>query len=318
MVKRASLRKAALEWKISMSNDVSCIINPKAAQQKWFKNKRLRDYLKEQFPGRIYDERDSKEKTIQLAREVSQKQKVVIAVGGDGTMADVLQGIVEARREKDVLFGIIPFGSGNAFRRSLSIPLNVRRAVRILYEGNTKEIDLIEIEGKVAGIASVGAIAELTHEALKENTTSLYGHLKQSRKVFSISKSEQDIELFDGIDDEGNHFEKKDLRLQLLDCVIAKTNYFGYGWRIAPKAKLDDGYLDITFFEISAFKYLLCLPLIFFGLYQKTQRHFKAKKMIIKGKGLHIQYNGEYLGTRDRIEMKVIPRAVKVICPLNK
>jgi diacylglycerol kinase family enzyme len=78
---------------------------------------------------------------------------------------------------------------------------------------------------------------------------------------------------------------------------------------------VDDDYLDITFFELSKLKYILFFPLIYFGIYQRTQKHFKAKKIIISGKNLPIQYNGEVLGVRDRIELKVLPRAMKIICP---
>jgi diacylglycerol kinase family enzyme len=57
----------------------------------------------------------------------------------------------------------------------------------------------------------------------------------------------------------------------------------------------------------------LVFPLIFFGLYQKTQKHFKAKKMIIRGKDLPVQYNGEFLGMKDKFEFRVLPRALKII-----
>jgi diacylglycerol kinase family enzyme len=73
--------------------------------------------------------------------------------------------------------------------------------------------------------------------------------------------------------------------------------------------------LDITLFELGPVKYTLLFPLIYLGLYQKRQRHFKAKRVVIKGRDLPIQYNGEFLGNRDRIEFKVVPRAIRIICP---
>ncbi|MFQ6069887.1 MAG: diacylglycerol/lipid kinase family protein [Candidatus Aminicenantales bacterium] len=315
MKKNSGFSQSIWKEKPVLTPETSFIINPEAGQEKWHRKKRLKEHLKELYPGQIYDEKESKEKTVELAKRLSQNRKAVIAVGGDGTIADILQGIIEAKREKEVIFGILPFGSGNAFRKALNIPLNVRKALKTLLQGKTKRIDLIEIEGKIAGFASVGVIAELTHYQKQSRMPGFFGHFFQARKVFSLSKKIQDIELFDCMDDGGNHFELKKMKLNLLDCVIAKTNYFGYGWRIAPKAKIDDGYLDITFFEISAFEYLVYLPLIFFGLYQKTQKHFKAKKIVIKGKGLHIQYNGEYLGARDRVEARVKRAAIRVICP---
>jgi diacylglycerol kinase family enzyme len=96
---------------------------------------------------------------------------------------------------------------------------------------------------------------------------------------------------------------------------VAKSNYFGYSFRIAPLASLEDEYLDVTFFEMSGWKYALLLPLTYFGLSQRRLKNFKAKKLVLRGKDLPVQYHGEYLGTRDRVEVKVIPQAIRVIAP---
>jgi diacylglycerol kinase family enzyme len=97
--------------------------------------------------------------------------------------------------------------------------------------------------------------------------------------------------------------------------VINKTNHFGYSWIIAPKAIIDDGYLDVTLFDIRAYNYLINFPLIYLGIFQKMLKHYKAKKIIVRGKNLHVQYNGEVMEPRDRIELKVLPRALEIIGP---
>ncbi len=294
---------------------ISCLINPLAARDRWQRRKKLRHYLQEYLPGKVIDIKGKKEDTIETAKKQSLKDKIIVAVGGDGTVADVIQGIMESGNKNDILLGLVPIGSGNAFRKSFRIPKKAKKAIKILSEGQTKVIDLIDINGKMAGFASIGGTARVTQEKLKRNIQGLFGHLLASRIMFSLPKKEQEIELFDGIDNHGEYFDRKTLKLKLFDCVIGKTNYFGYSWKIAPLARIDDGYLDITFFEISGWKYLMFFSLIYFGLFQKTQKHYKAKKMIIKGNDLSVQYNGEFLGVKDRIEVKVIPRALKVISP---
>jgi diacylglycerol kinase family enzyme len=107
------------------------------------------------------------------------------------------------------------------------------------------------------------------------------------------------------------------LKLKVFDGFIGKSKHFGYGWRIAPKAKIDDGYIDMTFFEISNLRFLFFFPTIFFGIFQKTQKHFKAKKIIIKGNRLPVQYNGEWLGKTDEIRINILPKALKVLTPLS-
>jgi diacylglycerol kinase family enzyme len=297
------------------SQEISCIVNPKAARKKWQRRKKLRAYLQKNLACQIIDSHESKEETIEIARKLSLTQKIIVAVGGDGTIADVIQGIIDARREKDTILGIVPFGSGNAFRKSLGIPKSIKRAIRLLKEGETREIDLIDIEGKVTGIASIGATAKVTQEKLQHNIQGFLGHILASRIMPSLPKTEQQIELFDGISDNGEQFDKKTLDLSLYECVVGKTTYFGYSWKVAPRAKIDDGFLDITLYETSGLKYLVFFPLIYFGLYQKTQKHFKAKKVIIRGKDLPAQYNGEFLGIKDKFEFRVLPRALKIISP---
>lgn len=292
---------------------IFCIVNPQAANRRWARRKRIRTYLQENLPGQIVHIQGSKRDTIKKAREMSLAYKKLVAVGGDGTVADIIQGIMEAQQGKKTALGILPFGSGNAFRKSLGIPRNVKRAMNLLHEGTIQEIDLINIEGKTAGFASIGATAKVTEMKLQHKIQGLLGHILASRVLFTIQREEREIELMDGVDDYGERFDRKILNISLLDCVVGKTNYFGYSWKIAPRAKIDDGYLDITLFEISGLKYLLYFPFIYFGFFQKTQRHFKAKKMIIRGHNLPIQYNGEFLGSKERIELKVLPRALKVI-----
>ena len=292
---------------------ISCIINPVAANSRWNRRKNLKRYLEENIPGPIFDCYQDKAQTIQQAKELSFNNDVLIAAGGDGTVADVMQGIIEAGRGKKTSLAVLPFGGGNAFSRSLDIPLNVRQALRLLETGRTKEIDLIDIEGQVATFASIGATAEITHQKNKKKMPGLRGHLKAGLIIFKLPMRKMQVELFDGLDDSGISFEYRTFSIEALDCIVGKTKHFGYNWRIAPQASEVDGYIDLTFFEITPLKYFLSFPRIYRGTFQKTQKHFKAKKAVFRGAGLHIQYHGEHLGETEKIQMKVLPRSLKVI-----
>jgi diacylglycerol kinase family enzyme len=142
-----------------------------------------------------------------------------------------------------------------------------------------------------------------------------WGHALAGLGLLSQPLWEVEVELEDGFDERGAHFDKKMLRLKILDCVVAKSNYFGYSFRIAPQASLEDEYLDVTFYEMSGRKYALLLPLTYLGLSQRRLRNFKTKRLVLRGKGLPVQYHGEFLGTRDRVEVKVVPKAIRVIAP---
>jgi len=296
---------------------IAFLINPKAANSKWTRRKILRAYLQNKLPGEIHDVFGDKRTTVERARQASGEADILVAMGGDGTIGDAFQGIFEAGNAKDVVLGVIPFGSGNAFRKSFGIPKNPLRAIKRLARGVPRTIDLFEVEGKYGAFASVGATARVTGEKLSHSIEGAWGHLLAARRLFDSPTDEKEIELIDGFDADGS-FKRKTVRSKFFDCIVAKTNYFGYSWYIAPKARVDDGYLDITLFEIGPIKYAALFPLIYLGLFQRRQRHFKAKGIIIKGRDLPIQCNGEFLGKRDRIEFKILPQAIQIVCPPGK
>ena len=294
---------------------IVCIINPKAANRKWERNILVRNYLQKNLPGKFVDTHEDKEFTVQKTAELCVDHDIIVAAGGDGTIADVLQGIVLSGRGQELALGILPLGSGNAFRISLGIPLHLPRALRIIQEGFTREIDLIDFGGRVGTFGSLGATARVTWEAERHWMPGIFGHLLAGRIMSRLSRQEQEIELFDGFDDDGVHFKHKVLNLKVFDVIIGKSSHFGYGWKVAPQAKIDDGFIDLTFFEVSGSKFLLSFPSIYFGKFQKTQRHFKVTKAVFRGKSLPVQYNGESLGKRDVVELKILPRALKIISP---
>jgi diacylglycerol kinase (ATP) len=292
----------------------ACLINPRAANSKWKRRKFLRAYLQKKLPGRVYDGLGDMKTTRERAVEACGDADVIVAMGGDGTVADTLQGIFDAGMQDRVLFGVIPFGSGNAFRKAFAIPKNPLRAIDRLAEGVARPIDLMDVEGRVAAFASVGATARVTGEKLQGTVQGVWGHLLAARRLFRIPLDEKTIELYDGVDRTGR-FDARTVTSNFFDCIVAKTNYFGYSWKVAPRAVADDGYLDVTLFEIRPLKYAVLFPLIYLGIYQRRMRHFKAKRVIIRGRGLAVQFNGEVLSDRDRVEFRVLPRAVRMVCP---
>jgi diacylglycerol kinase family enzyme len=295
----------------------ACLINPRAANSKWLRRKMLRAYLEKKLPGEIYDVFGDTRTTIEQAKKASCEAEVIVAMGGDGTIADALQGIFDAGKNKDVLFGVIPFGSGNAFRKAFGIPKSPRKAIDRLTRGVVREIDVIDTEGRISNFASVGATARVTGEKYLNPVPGLWGFVLAARKLFGSRMDAKEIELFDGVDGHGP-FEHKTVRSNFFDCIVAKTNYFGYSWHISPRARVDDGYLDITLYELGPFKYTLLFPLIYLGFYQRRLRHFKAKRAVITGRELPVQYNGEFIGNRDRVEFRVLAKAIRMICPPGK
>src|SRR2546421_11049799 len=79
------------------------------------------------------------------AREVAaeaarQGTQLIIACGGDGTISEVANGIIEAKKEVEL--GILPGGTGSDFRRTLRVPTNITGAARALRDGRPRKIDI--------------------------------------------------------------------------------------------------------------------------------------------------------------------------------
>jgi len=294
---------------------VAVLVNPLSAGERWRRDPKAREYIHRVFSGRIHDKAVTKAEMIETARRLSLDNDVLIALGGDGTMADAMQGIFNAGRQNDVVLGIIPFGSGNALSRSLQLSKTLRQAVKAIRMGTPRAVDVIDIGGRIASFVSVGATGLVTYRTAHSKVPGLLGHLLASRAIFTHPRHPMEISLFDGRDDAGRTFERKDLKLKVFDVIINKTNHFGYSWLIAPKAKIDDGFLDVTIFDIRAITYVWYFPLIYLGVYQKLLKHFKVRRIVLKGVDLFAQYNGEAIEKRDEIEMKVIHKAVRVIGP---
>jgi diacylglycerol kinase family enzyme len=295
--------------------NAACIINPNAAQRKWLRRRRIKDYLARNLPGEKYDSFANKENTIALASRLAASHPAIIALGGDGTIADVMQGIRSSGRQSEVVLGIVPLGSGNAFRKSLNIPKNIRRAVRVLCEGSPQSINLMDIEGYISGFSSIGATALVTNARLRHSVEGFWGHVLSGSALLTLPLWEIEAEMEDGLDDLGRPFEKKTVSRCILDVVVAKSNFFGYSFRIAPRASLFDDYLDITFFDMSGPRYAALLPFTYFGLSQRRLQHFKAKRLVLYGKDLPVQYHGEFLGIRDKVTVSQVSQAIRVIAP---
>lgn len=296
----------------SSDRKIVCLINPLAANKRWKRRRKLRAELVKKLPGSCLDTPRTKEETVEMTRSICASADLVVAVGGDGTIADVLQGIFESGRQDRVVFGVIPFGSGNAFRKSLGIPRNPFKAIKYILQGDIFPIDLLRIEDRVAAFASVGSTAAVTGEKLRHSVPGLFGHLLAARQLLFYRRQKNTLEMREAVDQEGRQHEHLTVTSNFLDCVIGNSNYFGYSWLVAPQARLDDGYLDIILFEMPPLIYIFLFPLIYFGWVQRKLRHFKAREVVIKGQGLEVQYNGEYLGSMDSVHIKLLPAAIRV------
>ena len=180
---------------------------------------------------------------------------LVVAWGGDGTVNEVASELVF----RDVALGIIPSGSGNGLSRELGIPFDPRSAFQIAFAGRERVIDAGELDGHLFfNIAGFGLDARVAHEfasnGLVRRGFARYLEIA-ARELFSFVPEEHTV-VAEGVA----------IRTRAVIVALANGRQYGNGALIAPRARLDDGQLDLVIVSSrSPLAILMQAPMLFAG-----------------------------------------------------
>lgn len=259
----------------------------------------------------------------ELAREISsQKGKhTIIALGGDGTVNEVINGIMDFDR---ITFAYIPTGSSNDFARSLGLPTSPVEAVKnILSPTYYTRLDLgqVEYEGNsrlFAVSCGLGFDAAVCHEALVSKIKKFLNRIGLGKLTYVGIALHQIFTLgappitFD-IDNSLKTTLSKAFFVAVMNCA-----YEGGGLKMCPKAVPTDGHLDVC-----AVKHLnkLLLAMILPTAYSGNHVHFRRWVHIKKGKEISISStfplplhtDGEPLGNPKSVTIRCLPKKLKLI-----
>jgi diacylglycerol kinase (ATP) len=256
--------------------------------------------------------------------------RFIIACGGDGTISEVANGILNSG--KDVELGILPSGTGGDFRRSLEIPTQTRDAAQILRTGRTRRIDVGRVSfidksgGEVTrfflGVASCGMSTRVIERVKKggpnwmpANTPNwLSGRVSFGASLLQTALSSEAVRVLVKID------ESHERQLSVVNLCIANARYFGGGMKIAPIAKLTDGKFDvISVGDLSALKLMTSAPRVYFGshLSMSEVSHRHGKKVVVRSANnkeeVALEIDGELPG-RLPATFQIVPEALRVRC----
>lgn len=199
---------------------------------------------------------------------------VIVAVGGDGTVNDVIRGMINS----DSRLGIIPCGSGNGLARCLRIPLQPAFAVRVLNQYHKETIDTIVVNNQyiVASIAGVGFDAHIAQLMKQSKSRGLPAYVNLIVREYGSYQC-KDYHLV--IDD-------KEIDRNAWFIAIANSNQFGFNMAVAPHAVLDDGLIDISIVDKVPLEHVpITGPLIYANHFELSQHveMFKAHEIHIYG-----------------------------------
>lgn len=233
----------------------------------------------------------------------------IVAMGGDGTVNEVANGLLGS----DATLAVIPAGTGNDFIRMLGIPGNPMQAIDTLLDGTTRTMDLGQVEDDrcfVNGLG-IGLDAQVARDVLKmERLRGAPAYITAAvRQVFrfrafpvTLSTPEEQFEL------------------TCLSVGVANGIYAGGGFKLAPKADIDDGLIDISALgDYPKLERLFRLPKVRAGKHIDWQNvtYRQASEVTISSPNKLIAHvDGEpYRLPSDSFTVRALPQALRVLVP---
>jgi diacylglycerol kinase (ATP) len=297
-----------------MKADTLVIVNPAAgggrARQSGVA---VADYFTQQ--GRnveLSESRSSDDLREQAARAAATGFRYVIALGGDGAFHHLVEGLYGT----EAIAGILPAGNGNDIARALGIPPDAVSAADVFLHSSPHAIDLVRTRPAAKGTAyfvgagGMGLDAEAAHLA---NTTFKQwpGVTRYLGGAFSAFFAGTTFEL-------SAEMDSARWSGRALLAVVANAPCYGSGVRIAPGAKMDDGWLDVVLVrDISWTRLVEAIPILLTSgdLRFKEVERFQCRRLKFEtDRPVMVHGDGEILG-ESPAEFEVVPSAIRVMTP---
>ncbi|MCO5166503.1 MAG: diacylglycerol kinase family lipid kinase [Planctomycetes bacterium] len=288
---------------------VCVVVNPAAG------NADALDRLAARRPVTVWRAPDARATATLAARAAREGFDRVVAAGGDGTLARVVEGL-GALRDR-VVVGLVPLGTGNDFARTVGLPPDPLDALDLVLRGGAeRRLDLIEVAVAGAGRrlcvnAAQGGFSGQVDEGLDGATKAAWGPLAYVRAAVAtlpaLTAYEVDLVL-DGAPRE---------RVEAINVVVANGRTVGGGVRVAPEADPADGLLDVVVVRAGT-----ALGLAGVGarlvagnvLESDLVLHRRARRVALRARPpMPFNADGDLLPAGD-LDLSVLPGALRMVC----
>jgi len=252
---------------------------------------------------------------VEAKRATREGYDLIVVCGGDGTLNEVINGMVSSN--KSLPIGFVPCGTSNIYALSAGIPLDPIRACEIITQKHIRKIDLGKVGTgasaryfvSMAGIGYDASVIRSLNPSLVRTFGGVPAHILAGvRELIKYQGTELSLTL-DGSSCRG------------FQAIISNGSFYGISSMIAPEADMADGYLDVILFKNGKRRDILRYVL---GILVQRHLHFRdveyirAKKIEIDAPGkVWIQVDGESMGTLPQ-SFQVHPQALQVILPRTK
>lgn len=230
-----------------------------------------------------------------IAKKYIFSKNIIYSVGGDGTLNEVLNGVVGTKN----LLAVVPAGSGNDFYKTLS-----------KIDEKTPTIDIGKINNRYfINIVSIGIDAEVADNvSLMKKRKIPPKQIYNASLVYTFFKYKyKDIDL--SIDE---HEQRKG---KCTILTICNGQVYGGGYKIAPNARLTDGYLDVYYVEkVNKVKLPSMIKMLKQGIHESHHKVHKSHATKVKfkcDKELVCNIDGEIMKDK-KFSVKIIPNSLTI------
>jgi diacylglycerol kinase (ATP) len=247
----------------------------------------------------------------QAARAASDGFRTVVALGGDGAFHHLVEGI----RGTDAVAGFFPAGNGNDIARALGIPCDPIAAADAFVRGQPRAVDLVRVrfgDGRVAhylGAGGMGLDAEAAHLA-NTRFRAWPGVTRYLAGAFTIFFREP-------LWDVAVEMDEASWSGRALFVAVANATSYGSGVRIAPRAEMDDGLLDVVIVgDVGLLRLLEAIPIVLTtgdlrGFPEVTR--YRCRRVSLRAdRAARVHGDGEALGEAPA-EFEILPGAIRVM-----
>lgn len=239
--------------------------------------------------------------------------EVLVAGGGDGTINEVVNGVLETDTSPSMALGVLPLGTANDFSRGCGIPLEPYQALKLASEGKPVHIDVPSANGVYfANVASGGFGAEVTVGTNPQLKKAMGGGAYALTGIVTAAKMEPYSGKFVAPDEstEGS----------FIVMAVGNARQAGGGFQVTPNAFLDDGLMDVT--ALSDFQTKeLGLVISEFQDFANPNNQFVHYRQVPGFEveltsALPINLDGEP-HRWDHVKFEILPRCLPVVLPDN-
>jgi YegS/Rv2252/BmrU family lipid kinase len=312
--------KSNFKRELIMHRKVKIILNPMADMGNAWRVARDLRSITEQHGGVDWSGTVYPGHGIELAKQAGEQgYDLVIAIGGDGTVHEVVNGLMRVAEEKRPLLGVVPVGSGNDFSHGINASQKPTEALMRALDGEVSLVDLglmTDEDGRQEYFDNTLGIGFDTVVTIRShNLPVLRGFLMYLTAVIqTIFLNHDPITM--QIETENGKWEQSNLLLTM--CNGPRE---GGGFMIAPEAKIDDGILHYAMIKnVSRLMMFRLVPEVMKGTHGRFQQVAlgSCKRMSVTAdRPMYIHADGEiYSGFGSnvrKVTFEVVPGALKVV-----